>query len=236
MFGGWGGVSRRELSTLPFLSVLNAEAASTDPTGGREQVLFFFLKQSLSRLVVSNSLWPHGRKPTRLPCPWDSPDKNTGVGCHPFSRGASLPRDQTQVSCVSCVAARFFTCWAIREAHLYPLQNRLKATLPVDPNAWERFWILDSDMCSKSQGPQNRHFYYFLRCPQPCQICLYLRAHTGVFTSEYTPPKEKSNIFIYKKIISCYILVLWYSIINLFCIDEFSKAQNWWLLKIILLK
>ena len=21
-------------------------------------------------------------QPTRLPCPWDSPDKNTGVGCH----------------------------------------------------------------------------------------------------------------------------------------------------------
>ena len=21
-------------------------------------------------------------KPTRLPCPWDSPGKNTGVGCH----------------------------------------------------------------------------------------------------------------------------------------------------------
>ena len=24
----------------------------------------------------------HRRKPTRLPCPWDSPGKNTGVGCH----------------------------------------------------------------------------------------------------------------------------------------------------------
>ena len=23
-----------------------------------------------------------GRKPTRLPRPWDSPGKNTGVGCH----------------------------------------------------------------------------------------------------------------------------------------------------------
>ena len=22
------------------------------------------------------------RRPTRLPCPWDSPGKNTGVGCH----------------------------------------------------------------------------------------------------------------------------------------------------------
>ena len=25
---------------------------------------------------------PHRRQPTRLPHPWDSPDKNTGVGCH----------------------------------------------------------------------------------------------------------------------------------------------------------
>ena len=25
---------------------------------------------------------PHKRQPTRLPCPWDSPGKNTGVGCH----------------------------------------------------------------------------------------------------------------------------------------------------------
>ena len=25
---------------------------------------------------------PHRRQPTRLPRPWDSPSKNTGVGCH----------------------------------------------------------------------------------------------------------------------------------------------------------
>ena len=25
---------------------------------------------------------PHRRQPTRLPCPWDSLGKNTGVGCH----------------------------------------------------------------------------------------------------------------------------------------------------------
>ena len=25
---------------------------------------------------------PHGRQPTRLPHPWDSPGKNTGVDCH----------------------------------------------------------------------------------------------------------------------------------------------------------
>ena len=32
--------------------------------------------------VVSDSVRPHGLQPTRLPRPWDSPGKNTGVGCH----------------------------------------------------------------------------------------------------------------------------------------------------------
>ena len=32
--------------------------------------------------VVSDSVRPHRWQPTRLPRPWDSPGKNTGVGCH----------------------------------------------------------------------------------------------------------------------------------------------------------
>ena len=31
---------------------------------------------------MSDSVRPHGLQPTRLPCPWDSPGNNTGVGCH----------------------------------------------------------------------------------------------------------------------------------------------------------
>ena len=31
--------------------------------------------------VVSDSLRPHGLQPIMLLCPWDSPGKNTGVGC-----------------------------------------------------------------------------------------------------------------------------------------------------------
>ena len=52
---------------------------------------------------------------TRVRSPWNSPGKNTGVGCHSFSRGSSRPRDQTWVS---CIGGRFFTIWATREAHL----------------------------------------------------------------------------------------------------------------------
>ena len=36
----------------------------------------------LSHFIVSDSVRPHRQQPTRLPCPWDSPGKNTGVGCH----------------------------------------------------------------------------------------------------------------------------------------------------------
>ena len=32
---------------------------------------------------MSDSVRPHRRQPTKLCCPWDSPGKNTGVGC-PF--------------------------------------------------------------------------------------------------------------------------------------------------------
>ena len=31
---------------------------------------------------MSDSVQPHRWQPTRLPLPWDSPGKNTGVGCH----------------------------------------------------------------------------------------------------------------------------------------------------------
>ena len=41
----------------------------------------------LSHKVVSDSLWPPGLQPTRLLCPWNSPGKNTGVGCHFFLHG-----------------------------------------------------------------------------------------------------------------------------------------------------
>ena len=31
---------------------------------------------------MSDPVHPHRRQPTRIPSPWDSPGKNTRVGCH----------------------------------------------------------------------------------------------------------------------------------------------------------
>ena len=43
--------------------------------------------ESVSHPVVSDSVWPHGLYPTRLFCPWNSPSRNTGVGCHSLLQG-----------------------------------------------------------------------------------------------------------------------------------------------------
>ena len=52
-------------------------------TGTKEwQTYNLMLLLQLSRSVMSNSVQPHRQQPTRHPRPWDSPGKNTEVGCH----------------------------------------------------------------------------------------------------------------------------------------------------------
>ena len=47
-----------------------------------------------------DSLQPHGLQPTRFLCPWDSPGKNTGVGCHFLLQGIFPTQGSNQVSCI----------------------------------------------------------------------------------------------------------------------------------------
>ena len=72
---------------------------------------------SVSHSVVSDSLRPHWLKCTRLLRLWDSNQARILEWVAiPFSSGSSWPRDRTQVS---CIAGRFSTTGATREAPLY---------------------------------------------------------------------------------------------------------------------
>ena len=51
---------------------------------------------------MSDPVRPHRRQPTRLPCPWDSPGKNTGVGCH-FLLQCMKVKSESEVA-QSCLA------------------------------------------------------------------------------------------------------------------------------------
>ena len=58
---------------------------------------------------MSDSLRPHGLKPTRLLLPWDFPGKSTGVGCHLLLQGI-FPTQGSDRSQVPCIVGRRFDC------------------------------------------------------------------------------------------------------------------------------
>ena len=111
------GFSRWEYwSTLPFYSLGDLPDPETAPktlmspalagwfstTGATTNYNTVWVSESHS--VMSNSLWSHGILQARI-LEWVAV---------PFSSRSSQPRDWTQVS---CIAGRFFTSWATREAH-----------------------------------------------------------------------------------------------------------------------
>ena len=48
--------------------------------------------KNVSHSVVSDYLRAHGLSPTRLLCPWNSPGRNTRIGCHSLLQGALLQK------------------------------------------------------------------------------------------------------------------------------------------------
>ena len=105
---------------------------------------------------MSDFLWPCGLQPARFLCSWNSPGKNSGGVAISSSRGSSQMRGQTQVW--SCIASRFLTIWATREAHGKVLERALKrqwgpcSQLPGASSKVERVLYLHSLGAGNSEG------------------------------------------------------------------------------------
>ena len=70
--------------------------------------------------VMPDSLQPHGLWPARLLCPWGSPGKNTGVGCHALLQGIFLTQGSDPPLLLSlALAVRFFITSVTWEVHMY---------------------------------------------------------------------------------------------------------------------
>ena len=83
---------------------------------------------------VHDSLRPHRPSPARLLCPWDSPGKNTGVGCHALLQGILPTQGQSRWLLPSALADGFFTNNATWEAPPSPHQTLYSRPSYSDPN------------------------------------------------------------------------------------------------------
>ena len=57
--------------------------------------------QSVSYSVASDSLRPYGLQPARFLCPWNSPGKNIGLGCHALLQGI-FPTQRSNLRLLYC--------------------------------------------------------------------------------------------------------------------------------------
>ena len=81
------------------------------------------------------TLRPYGLQPARLLCPWDSPDKNTGMGCHALLQG-NFPTQGWNLSLLHLLySGGFFTICLTWEAsctiiHYLTIQE-IKFIIPI---------------------------------------------------------------------------------------------------------
>ena len=72
--------------------------------------------------VVSDSVRPHRRQPTRLPRPWDSPGKNTEVGSH-FLLQCMKVKSESEVAQSPSRIQLFVTPWTAAHQASLSLTN-----------------------------------------------------------------------------------------------------------------
>jgi len=109
--------------------------------------------------VMSDSVQPQRRQPTRLPRPWDSPGKNTGVGCH-FLLQCMKVRSESEVA-LSCPTLRdpmdcsppgssihgIFQARVLEWGAIALLDILILQTLPCCWIALCYFFLLDISLC-----------------------------------------------------------------------------------------
>ena len=82
----------------------------------QKKIIQVYVAQSVTS-VMSNSVQPYGLQPAKLLCPWDSPGKNTGVGCPALLHGIFLTQGwNTCLLYLPALASKLFTISTTWEA------------------------------------------------------------------------------------------------------------------------
>ena len=101
---------------------------------------------------MSDSVRPQRRQPTRLSHPWDSPGKNTGVGCHFLLQCMKVKRESEVAQ----------SCLTLRPHGLQPIRLLRPWDFPGKSTGVDCHFLLQETF--PTQG-SNLHFLPLLHCP-----------------------------------------------------------------------
>ena len=114
---------------------------------------------------MSDSVQPHRQQPTRLSCPWDSPGKNTGVGCHFLLQMHESEKWKVKVKSLSRVQLPAIPWTAAYQAPLsmgFSSQEYWSGVpLPSPLDSWVTVWSSFLRKDSWEQYSLNSCMYFF---------------------------------------------------------------------------
>ena len=105
---------------------------------------------------MSDSVRPHSRQPTRLSRPWDSPGKNTGVGCH-FLLQCMKVKSESEVA-QSCPTLREQLGLSLNEPNPTPV------LLPGKSHEWRSLEGCSPWGREESDTTEQLPFHFSLSC------------------------------------------------------------------------
>jgi len=127
---------------------------------------------------MSDSVRPHRQKPTRLPCPWDSLGKNTGVGCH-FLLQCTKVKSESEIA-QSCPTLCYpmdcslpgSSTHGIFQARVLEWGAIAFSTFPHVPHLI--YLQVLSKVLSKYIWNANISHHLYCHCPGPNYYCIFL--------------------------------------------------------------
>ena len=105
---------------------------------------------------MSNSVRPHRWQPTKAPRPWDSPGKNTGVGCH-FLLQCMKVKSESEVAQSCPTLSDHMDCSPPGSSAHGIFQARVLGWAAIAFSGNEVYWINSEFYCFLGEGPQKNN-------------------------------------------------------------------------------
>ena len=148
---------------------------------------------------MSDSVRPHGLQPTRLLRPWDSPGKNTGVGCHFLLQCMKVESEsEAAQSCPTLWTAAYQAPPDFHEVHSKQsgkgrtnlAEQWIGTCLPVQGAQVPTLVWEDSTCCRATESMCRNYWAYVLHTeahmPEGCTLRLLIQSAT---TTEVRLPR-----------------------------------------------